>query len=225
MYPDPNIKKPLPPVSTRRTTERGSLRYRKRKSTSRSFGWLLLSFIVLLFAIGWEYLSELKQWPPSLTVKEAPPITGLHPVVDAKQRELVEKTNAIGISILITDGYRSTEEQDAIYEQGRTSEGDIVTNARGGDSYHNYGLAIDFALITTRGEVVWDMEYDGNGNGRSDWMEVVEVAKQLGFTWGGDWANFPDYPHLQMDFGLTIRDLKRGKRPPEPEPETVSPAP
>jgi peptidoglycan L-alanyl-D-glutamate endopeptidase CwlK len=90
-----------------------------------------------------------------------------------------------------------------------------VTNAQGGESYHNYGLAIDFALRTPEGDVVWDMERDDNGNGQADWMEVVELAKELGFTWGGDWANFPDYPHLQMDFGLSINDLKRGKRPPE----------
>ncbi|MNY82762.1 Peptidoglycan L-alanyl-D-glutamate endopeptidase CwlK precursor [compost metagenome] len=58
------------------------------------------------------------------------------------------------------------------------------------------------------------MTYDGNGNGESDWMEVVSIAKGLGFTWGGDWENFPDYPHLQMDFGYTIRQLKSGLRPP-----------
>lgn len=58
------------------------------------------------------------------------------------------------------------------------------------------------------------MERDDNGNGKADWMEVVDLAKDMGFTWGGDWTDFPDYPHLQMDFGLSIRDLKRGKRPP-----------
>ncbi len=57
------------------------------------------------------------------------------------------------------------------------------------------------------------MEYDGNNNGKSDWMEVVEIAKDLGFSWGGDFTRFKDYPHLQMDFGLSIRDLQRGKRP------------
>lgn len=86
-----------------------------------------------------------------------------------------------------------------------------MTNAKAGESLHNYGLAIDFALRLKDGSVIWDMEYDGNGNGKTDWMEVVEIAKDLGFQWGGDWANFPDYPHLQIDFGLSIRDLKRGK--------------
>ncbi|MUT65250.1 M15 family peptidase [Paenibacillus sp. NEAU-GSW1] len=139
----------------------------------------------------------------------------LHPIVAAKTDKLIAQTASIGITILITDDARSNEEQDALYEQGRTTDGPIVTNVRGGDSYHNYGLAVDFALLTVEDNtVVWDMEYDGNGNGNADWMEVVAIAKKLGFTWGGDWKSFRDYPHLQMDFGYSIKQLKRGKRPP-----------
>ena len=145
--------------------------------------------------------------------KEKPAITGLHPYVLKQKNELVRLTKQRGITIIITDGYRSHEEQTRIYNQGRTTEGDIVTNAKAGQSLHNYGLAIDFALKLEDGSVIWDMEYDGNGNGKSDWMEVVAIAKELGFEWGGDWNKFPDYPHLQMDFGLTIRELQRGKLP------------
>jgi peptidoglycan LD-endopeptidase CwlK len=68
-------------------------------------------------------------------------------------------------------------------------------------------------LQLENGNVIWDIEYDGNGNGQSDWFEVAEIAKELGFQWGGDWRGFKDYPHLQMDFGLTIDDLQKGKRP------------
>ena len=60
------------------------------------------------------------------------------------------------------------------------------------------------------------MQYDGNQNGKADWTEVVEMASTLGFDWGGDWAQFKDYPHLQMDFGLTLADLQNGERPAEP---------
>ena len=109
-------------------------------------------------------------------------------------------------------------EQDVLYQQGRSGDGQIVTNVKGGDSYHNYGLAIDFALRTSKGKVIWDLEYDGNHNGQSDWMEVVAIAKSLGFTWGGDWSRFKDYPHLEMDFGYSIKELKRGERPPDVEP-------
>ncbi|MFQ3543981.1 M15 family metallopeptidase [Halobacillus rhizosphaerae] len=154
------------------------------------------------------------QFPDSINEKEQTPMpTMLHPVVQEKKEELIDRSSKQGISIVITDGYRSKEEQDKLYEKGRTSKGSVVTNVRGGGSYHNYGLAIDFALKQKNGNIVWDMQRDGNHNGKADWMEVVSIAKDLGFEWGGDWASFKDYPHLQMDFGLTIRELKNGNRP------------
>ncbi|WP_318245620.1 M15 family metallopeptidase [Halobacillus yeomjeoni] len=145
--------------------------------------------------------------------KDVPLPTMLHPVVKDYQSELVDQAAKKGINVVITEGHRSAERQNALYEKGRSEEGRIVTYAKAGESYHNYGLAIDFALRNENGGVSWDMEADRNGNGRSDWMEVVAIAKQLGFEWGGDWSKFKDYPHLQMNFGLSIRQLKRGHRP------------
>jgi peptidoglycan LD-endopeptidase CwlK len=139
--------------------------------------------------------------------------TDLHPIVKDRSNQLVQQAANIGIVVMITDGFRSSEDQDRLYEKGRTTEGSIVTYAKGGESFHNFGLAIDFALKDTANGVIWDMQYDGNQNGKSDWNEVVELAKALGFKWGGDWAKFKDYPHLQMDFGLTLSDLQKGKMP------------
>jgi peptidoglycan L-alanyl-D-glutamate endopeptidase CwlK len=139
--------------------------------------------------------------------------TELNPLVKERSDQLVQQAAKKGIVIMITDGFRSVEAQDQLYEKGRTSDGNIVTNAKGGESYHNYGLAIDFALKTPSGNVIWDRQYDGNKNGIADWTEVVQIAKTLGFQWGGDWAQFKDYPHLQMDFGLTLAELQNGKRP------------
>jgi len=139
--------------------------------------------------------------------------TQLNDRVETSMNRLVDEAGKIGIRVVITADYRSADEQNRLYEQGRTTEGNIVTNARAGESYHNYGLAIDFALLDIDGTVIWDMNYDGNGNGKKDWNEVVEIAKSLGYEWGGDWKNFKDYPHLQMDFGLSIEDLQRGERP------------
>nr|WP_223254282.1 M15 family metallopeptidase [Halobacillus halophilus] len=154
-----------------------------------------------------------KQCPGSPFAKKDVPVPEeLHPRVVEYKEELVARAAEQGIEMVITDGHRSVESQNELYARGRSEEGKVVTHAKGGESYHNYGLAIDFALQTDNG-VVWNMERDGNGNGKSDWMEVVAIAKDLGFEWGGDWSNFKDYPHLQMDFGLTIRDLKYGKRP------------
>lgn len=147
----------------------------------------------------------------------------LHPVVEERTNQLIEKAGAKGITILITDGFRSAADQDLLYEKGRSTEGNIVTHAKGGESYHNFGLAVDFAIKLPSGEVIWDRQYDGNANSVSDWTEVVKMAKELGFEWGGDWVNFKDYPHLQMNFGLTINDLQSGKRPSE-QPQIVDSA-
>lgn len=146
--------------------------------------------------------------------KKNVPLPGkLHPNVEKAKNKLIDRVKEKGINMIVTDGHRSKEEQNSLYEKGRSKDGDIVTHVKGGGSYHNYGLAIDFALQLDNGDVIWDMDYDGNGNGKSDWMEIVAVAKDLGFEWGGDWASFKDYPHLQMDFGYSIYELKGGKRP------------
>ncbi|MBM7650254.1 peptidoglycan L-alanyl-D-glutamate endopeptidase CwlK [Bacillus ectoiniformans] len=170
------------------------------------FAWLLIASVIGVFYI---YIDQFHQ------KKDVPLPTQLHPEVIEKKDALVSKAAEKGIPIVITDGFRSFSEQNELYEQGRSAEGNIVTHVEGGESYHNYGLAIDFAIQLDNGQVIWDMEHDGNKNGQSDWMEVVDLAKDLGFTWGGDWMGFKDYPHLQMDFGLSIRELKNGKRPPE----------
>lgn len=184
--------------------------YRTRKRASAQnkwFGLLLCAAGVVLIANLWMERGE-----PAEKRVQTPAMT-LNPIVENSKNLLIEQAAAKGISILISDGFRSAEEQDRLFEQGRTASGSIVTNARGGESYHNYGLAIDFALLSESGDVLWDLEYDGNGNGASDWTEVAELAKSIGFEWGGDWDN-PDYPHLEMSFGLSIRELQRGKQPP-----------
>ncbi|KAI7252020.1 hypothetical protein KC345_g11521 [Hortaea werneckii] len=109
---------------------------------------------------------------------------------------------------------RTIAEQNALYAQGRTKKGNIVTNAPGGSSYHNYGLAIDFALLLPDGKSVsWDIRRDGDNDKVADWQEVAQEAKKLGFEWGGDWSSFKDYSHLQMSFGLTTAELRAGKHP------------
>lgn len=191
----------------------------RRRRSKKIRNWLLLLFILMLTAsLLVNRNDEISRKLPFVR-KDAPPVVQLHPIVEAKKDELIAEAAKLGISILITDDFRSNQEQDSLYAQGRTSDGSIVTHARGGESYHNYGLAIDFALKTKQDEVVWDMEYDGNDNGQADWMEVVEIAKRLGFSWGGDWEGFKDYPHLQMDFGYSIEQLQRGYHPPDVLPE------
>jgi len=113
-------------------------------------------------------------------IREARPLpSGLHKIVEEKSKNLVEQANKIGIPILITDGFRSIESQNDIYEQGRTTIGAIDSYAKGGEA---------------------------------DWFEVARIGKELGFTWGGDWRGFKDYPHFEYTIGLSIRELQNGWR-------------
>ncbi|MFD0712642.1 M15 family metallopeptidase [Paenibacillus sp. GCM10027626] len=193
-------------------------KYKPRKGRGKNNFFLIAAIIIVLFLIVRELPGSENSHRP---VKKQNVVQGLHPLVAEKKDELIDRAAKIGIRLAITDGFRSAADQDKLYNQGRRDGGQIVTNAKGGQSFHNYGLAIDFALKKKDGEIIWDMEYDGNGNGKFDWMEVVEIAKELGFEWGGDWENFRDYPHLQMSFDLTIADLKRGKRPPKQQEQAI----
>ncbi len=100
---------------------------------------------------------------------------------------------------------RTFAEQDAIYAQGRTTKGPIVSMAKAGLSPHNYGLAIDIVLIDGK-SAIWDTKKDFDGDGKADWMEVVAIFKQYGWTWGGDWK-FKDAPHFEKTFGYSTRSL------------------
>jgi len=134
--------------------------------------------------------------------------------VRAAAERLIERCYDRGVPILITQGLRSIAEQEALYAQGRSKPGPIVTNARGGYSYHNFGVAIDFALLSEDGKQAhWDTKRDGDCDKIADWAEVVEEAKLLGFEWGGDFRSFKNYPHLEMPFGLTTAQYRAGQRP------------
>ena len=68
----------------------------------------------------------------------------LHPKAKANFRKFIEDAESIlNIKLRVTQGLRTFPEQQALYNQGRTSPGKKVTNAKPGQSYHNYGLAID----------------------------------------------------------------------------------
>lgn len=145
--------------------------------------------------------------------KSASKQSGLLSADRAAAEALIEFAYAHGVPIVITQGLRTIPEQNGLYAQGRTIKGQIVTNAKGGYSYHNFGVAIDFALLLPDGGVSWDTKRDGDGDGIADWDEVVADAKRLGWEWGGDWHSFTDLPHFEMTFGLSTADYRAGKRP------------
>jgi len=94
--------------------------------------------------------------------------------------------------------FRSVDEQKALYAQGRSAPGKIVTNAQGGQSYHNYGLAVDLCELSADGtEVLWNFN-----------MGTLDpIAKKYGLEWGGDWQSIKDRPHFQISFGFTWQQL------------------
>lgn len=111
--------------------------------------------------------------------------------------ELIRRAYKEGIYVQISEGYRSNKRQNELYAQGRTKPGNIVTNARAGQSNHNYGVAVDFFLVSSDGKrALWTVN--------REWRRVAQIGKELGFTWGGDWSSFKDYPHLEM------KELKGG---------------
>ncbi len=178
------------------------------KNTKTAFSIL---FLLVLGGFLFIWIEKELAFREELEKRTLP--SGLHPIVEEKRDQLVAEAAEIGIDVVITDGYRSPEEQDVLHSQGRSMSGNVVTYAQGGESYHNYGLAIDYALRLDDGSVVWDITRDDNGNGESDWFEVADIGKKLGFDWGGDWQRFKDYPHLEMTFSLSIRELQQGWRP------------
>jgi peptidoglycan L-alanyl-D-glutamate endopeptidase CwlK len=102
--------------------------------------------------------------------------------------EAVQATPA-GVHPYIVETYRSFAESEALYQQGRTTPGDIVTDAKPGESYHNYGLALDFGLIIN-GTVSYTVD--------ANWEKVVSIFDAAGFNWGGNYpGTFKDYPHLE----------------------------
>lgn len=129
-------------------------------------------------------------------------IEDLLPPVAARCRQFIRKCDEAGIDVIITSTYRSIEEQNKLYQQGRSRPGNRVTNAKGGDSFHNWRVAFDFAPLK---------------NGKIDWNDVDlfkrcgEIAESCGLEWGGRWTKFRDFPHCQYTQGLTLADFKQGK--------------
>lgn len=104
-----------------------------------------------------------------------------------------------------TSTLRTFAEQDALFAKGRTKPGGIVTNARAGSSWHNYGMAIDIVIVDGI-TASWDVKKDFDKDGKADWIEVVQIFKEYGWEWGGDWK-FYDAPHFQKTMGQTIRGM------------------
>ena len=103
-------------------------------------------------------------------------------------RTLVQKCAANGIDIKIISGTRTHAEQDALYAQGRTKPGKKVTNARGGYSNHNFGIAFDIGVFSGKKYLGKSPKYKAAG----------VLGMDLGLEWGGNWTSIVDQPHFQL---------------------------
>lgn len=129
-------------------------------------------------------------------------IEDLHPIVQKKCLDFIHIAKQQGIDILITSTYRDHASQDALFAQGRTTAGKRVTNARGGQSFHNYRVAFDFVPLV---------------NGKPNWndLKLFErcglLGESVGLEWAGRWVKFKEMAHFQYTNGLTLKDFQSGK--------------
>lgn len=127
-------------------------------------------------------------------------IEQLHPMVREEMKKIITECNTVltgKAKVRITQGLRTFEEQNALYAKGRTSPGAKVTNAKGGQSVHNYGFAVDICLLIDNKEVSWDIAKDWDNDKIADWLECVKIFDKHGWNWGGNWKTFKDYPHFE----------------------------
>ena len=123
----------------------------------------------------------------------------------AKQRAeaFIAAAKDKGIDLLVTSTYRDSESQDALYAQGRTTPGNVVTRAKAGQSWHNWRCALDVVPLVN-GKAIWDDQ--------ALWKQVGEIGKSCGLEWAGDWVTFKEYPHFQYTGGLTLAQLQQGAK-------------
>lgn len=127
----------------------------------------------------------------------------LHPKLREKAEQMLRLCSERSLIIGIAQTFRTVEEQNELYAQGRSKEGSIVTNAKGTDydSMHQWGVAFDIYRDDGKGAY-----YNADGF----FSKAGEIGRSLGLEWGGDWKEFKDLPHFQLpDWGSTPIKLKK----------------
>jgi len=143
---------------------------------------------------------------PAVAAPRLDPYNKLADVHPELARRIIQMATALsrgGSPVTITrlGGRRTFEEQDALYAQGRTRPGNIVTRARGGQSNHNYGLAVDVVPLVY-GRPTWNVA-------SAVWRAIGDEGKRSGLNWGGDWQAFKDKPHFELPVGLSVQECLR----------------
>lgn len=133
-------------------------------------------------------------------------IAGLHLKAQLAARSLLALGSGAGFLARAISGTRSYAEQDRLHAQGRYGNAGLrVTNARGGQSNHNFGIAWDVGLFDADGSYL-------NGDTADELAEywrLGELARPLALEWGGDWSSLPDVPHYQLPTGRSVAETRR----------------
>ncbi len=141
-------------------------------------------------------------------------IEKLHPSVRSEVMKIVDECNKAltgRAQLRISQGLRTFAEQEKLYNQGRTTPGKKVTNAKAGQSIHNYGFAIDIVMIIDGTTASWDTAKDWDNDKVADWYECVKIFAKYGWDWGGNWKSFKDLPHFEKK-GFSWRTLARRQK-------------
>jgi peptidoglycan LD-endopeptidase CwlK len=117
----------------------------------------------------------------------------VNPSLTAKIHQLASiiSLDSQPITLIVSAGVRSWLAQNTLYAQGRTTPGNIVTNAPGGYSWHNYGVAVDCEPEIIDNTIDWNAAHP-------QWKRMEEVGVSLGMTSGSNWIRLVDAPHFQV---------------------------
>lgn len=134
-------------------------------------------------------------------------IARLHPQVRGLIRRFINDVYIKHqVQLVIVQDYRTYAQQDALYAKGRTTSGSIVTNAKGGQSNHNFALAVDVFPLWNDGKLHMDAKSDKKNI--EILRKISSVGKSIGLEWGGDWKSIVDNPHFQLKTGKTMSQLR-----------------
>ena len=163
------------------------------------YTWLGIGFGVVVLSGIIKRKEIMSAWNDLVTNRR---IEKLHPSIRAKVKAFIAEAAHQGIFLRVTSGLRDFAEQQTIYDQGRTPESiargeKIVTNAKPGQSFHNYGLGFDVVEIKD-GVGLWE---------NTNWAKIGSIGKSFGFEWGGDWTSFKDLPHFQYPKNTSVATL------------------